>query len=86
MKITHFLTVSQCPLVCSLSWLFCQYAIWQWQLGKELWLKSLLENIESQEPEKIANIIIQEAIDNGLGIAKDDMTIIVAKLENKWGI
>ena len=51
--------------------------------NKELWLKNLLENIESQEPEKIANIIMQEAIDNGLGIAKDDMTIIVAKLEQK---
>ena len=51
--------------------------------NKELWLKDILENIESQEPEKIANIIMQEAIDNGLGIAKDDMTLIVAKLENK---
>lgn len=51
--------------------------------NKELWLKSLLENIETGEPEKIANIIMQEAIDNGFGIAKDDMTIIVAKLEQK---
>lgn len=51
--------------------------------NKEVWLKNLLENIESQEPEKIANIIMQEAIDNGLGIAKDDMTIIVAKLDLK---
>ena len=49
--------------------------------NKEIWLKNLLENIESQEPEKIANIIMQEAIDNGLGIAKDDMTILVAKVE-----
>ena len=51
--------------------------------NKELWLKNLLENIETGEPEKIANIIMQEAIDNGLGIAKDDMTVMVAKLENK---
>ena len=51
--------------------------------NKEVWLKNILENIESQEPEKIANIIMQEAIDNGLGVAKDDMTVIVAKLENK---
>lgn len=51
--------------------------------NKELWLKNLLENIESQEVEKIANIIMQEAIDNGLGIAKDDMTVIVSKLEIK---
>lgn len=51
--------------------------------NKELWLKNLLENIESKDIEKIANIIMQEAIDNGLGIAKDDMTVIVAKLEQK---
>ena len=51
--------------------------------NKEVWLKNLLENIETNDIEKIANIIMQEAIDNGLGIAKDDMTIIVAKLEQK---
>lgn len=51
--------------------------------NKEIWLKSLLENIESEDIEKIANIIMQEAIDNGLGIAKDDMTVIVAKLSER---
>ena len=48
--------------------------------NKEIWLKNLLENIETNDINKIANIIMQEAIDNGLGIAKDDMTVIVAKL------
>ena len=51
--------------------------------NKEICLKNLLENIETTDIEKIANIIKQEAIDNGLGIAKDDMTVIVAKLEKK---
>lgn len=51
--------------------------------NKELWIKGLLENIETDDVQKIADIIIQEAIDNGLGIAKDDMTVIVAKIENK---
>lgn len=51
--------------------------------NKEVWLKNLLENIETKDIEKIANIIMQEAIDNGLGIAKDDMTVIVSKLEQK---
>lgn len=49
--------------------------------NKEIWLKNLLENVESKDIEKIANIIMQEAIDNGLGIAKDDMTVMVAKIE-----
>lgn len=51
--------------------------------NKEIWLKNMLENIETDDIEKIANIIIGEAIDNGLGIAKDDMTVIVAKLCRK---
>lgn len=48
--------------------------------NKELWLKELLENIQTEEVQKISEIILQEAIDNGFGIAKDDMTVIVAKL------
>jgi len=47
---------------------------------KELWLKDLLENIGNENPQRIADIIIQESLDNGYGIAKDDMTVIVAKI------
>jgi len=43
--------------------------------------KQLLENMETKDTQKIADIILTEAIDNGYGIAKDDMTVIVAKLE-----
>ena len=48
--------------------------------NKELWLKELLENITTNDVQKIADIILQEAIDNGYGIAKDDMTVIVSKI------
>ena len=48
--------------------------------NKELWLKELLENIQIEDVQKIADIILQESIDNGFGIAKDDMTVIVAKI------
>lgn len=50
--------------------------------NKELWLKFLLEEIETDDPQKIADIILQEAIDNNYGMAKDDMTVIVAKIKN----
>lgn len=30
---------------------------------------------------KIADIVLQEAIDNDYGIPKDDMTVLVAKIE-----
>ncbi len=49
--------------------------------NKELWLKFLLEEIEIEEPQKIADIILSEAIDNNYGRPKDDMTVIVAKVK-----
>jgi len=48
--------------------------------NKELWVKDLLENIETDDIKRIAEILIQESIDNGLGVAKDDMTVLVAKI------
>lgn len=51
--------------------------------NKELWLKFLLEEIGTDDVQKIADIILQEAIDNNYGTPKDDMTVIVTKIENK---
>ena len=51
--------------------------------NKELWLKFLLEEIETDDVQKIADIILKEAIDNNYGIPKDDMTVIVAKVKEK---
>ncbi len=48
--------------------------------NKELWLKYLLEEINNDDVQKIADIIISEAIDNDYGKEKDDMTVIVAKV------
>ncbi len=47
--------------------------------NKELWVRDILESIETDNVQKIADIITKEAIDNGYGITKDDMTIIVAR-------
>lgn len=49
--------------------------------NKESWLKEILGELSTDNVQKIADIIIREAIDNSLGIAKDDMTILVAKVE-----
>lgn len=48
--------------------------------NKEMWVKNLLEQMETENVQKIADIILKEAIDCGYGIAKDDMTIIVGKI------
>lgn len=51
--------------------------------NKELWLKYLLEDIQTDVPERIAEIILNEAIDNNMGKPKDDMSVIVSKVIKK---
>ena len=51
--------------------------------NKELWIKYMLEDIETTNCQKIADILLNEAIDNSYGIAKDDMSIMVCKLIKK---
>ena len=51
--------------------------------NKELWVKYLLEDIETDDSQKIADLILNEAIDNNYGIAKDDMSVVVCKFTKK---
>ena len=50
--------------------------------NKELWVKYMLEDIEISNCQKIADIILNEAIDNNYGKAKEDISIIDCKLRN----
>ena len=51
--------------------------------NKELWIKYLLEDIEVTNPQKIADIVLNESIDNTFGKVKDDMTVVVFKFIQK---
>lgn len=51
--------------------------------NKELWIKYLLEDMEIDNSQKVADIILQEAIDNNFGNIKDDMSVITFKLTKK---
>ena len=51
--------------------------------NKELWVKNILEDIDTKNAQKIADIILKEAVDNGYGKAEDDMSIIVIKIKRK---
>lgn len=51
--------------------------------NKELWIKYLLEDIETTNTKKIADLVLNEAIDNNYGVAKDDMTVVACKFLNK---
>ena len=52
-------------------------------LNKQLWVQYLLEDIETDDAQKIADIIMSEAIDNDFGKQKDDMTVMVAKISKR---
>ena len=51
--------------------------------NRDLWLKYLLEDIQTDIPERIANIILRESTDNYIGRPKDDMSVIVIKVIKK---
>lgn len=49
----------------------------------ELWVKALLQDIQTDSPERIADIILKETLDNNYGKAKDDITVIVSKINKR---
>ena len=52
-------------------------------MNKELWIQEILEQIETDDPQRIADIILKEAIDNDFGKEKDDMTVLAYKIHEK---
>ena len=51
--------------------------------NKDLWIKYMLEDIETTNTKKIADLILNEAIDNNFGVIKDDMSVMVCKFKEK---
>ena len=51
--------------------------------NKELWLRYILEDIETTNTKKIADLVLNEAVDNNYGFAKDDMTVLVCRFLKK---
>ena len=49
------------------------------EMQKE-WLEDFLKNVNTNNVQKLADLILAEAIDNSYGIAQDDMTVIVSKI------
>lgn len=44
------------------------------------WLETFLKNLNTNNVQKISDLILAEAIDNSYGVARDDMTVIVSKI------
>ena len=51
--------------------------------NKALWIKYLLEDMQNTNPQKVADLVINEAVDNNFGKVKDDMSILTFKLIKK---
>ena len=50
---------------------------------KKDWIEEYLRNISTTNVQKVADLIVAEAVDNSFGIARDDITVIVAKVVKK---
>lgn len=51
--------------------------------AKSDWIQDFLKNINTTNVQKIADLIVSEAIDNSYGNVKDDITVVVAKIIKK---
>ncbi len=53
----------------------------------DLWMKRKLQELETEDPQQIADLIIEEVIRSRGGYIDDDMTIVVSKIQHntpKW--
>lgn len=50
---------------------------------KKDWIEEYLRNISTTNVQKVADLMVAEAIDNSFGIARDDITVIIAKVVKK---
>ncbi len=51
--------------------------------SKKDWIQEFLNNINTNNVQKISDLITSEAIDNSYGLPKDDITVIVARIIKK---
>ncbi|MBS4175759.1 stage II sporulation protein E [Bacillus sp. FJAT-49736] len=53
----------------------------------DLWMKRKIRELQTEDPQEIADLIMEEVIRTRSGLIEDDMTIVVAKIEHntpKW--
>ncbi|WP_096203237.1 stage II sporulation protein E [Bacillus sp. FJAT-45350] len=55
--------------------------------NKEVWIKRIISEVTTDDPQEVADVILERVIRNGSGQIDDDMTIIVSKVMRntpKW--
>ena len=51
--------------------------------NKALWVKYLIEDMETNNPQRCADVLLNEAVDNNYGKVKDDMSVLTFKIMKK---
>lgn len=55
--------------------------------NNDLWLERKIRNMKTDEPQAIADLLLEEVVRGELGVIRDDMTVVVAKINKhkpKW--
>ncbi|MEI3604578.1 stage II sporulation protein E [Pseudogracilibacillus sp. SE30717A] len=55
--------------------------------NNDLWLKRKIRSMKTEDPQAIADLLLEEVVRGELGVIRDDMTVIVAKVTKhkpKW--
>lgn len=53
----------------------------------DLWMKRKIKELETDDPQEVADILMEEVIRSSSGLIEDDMTIVVSKIKHnipKW--
>lgn len=50
-------------------------------VNKELWMKRVIQEMESEDPQEIADCLLERVVRQHQGEIQDDMTVIVAKID-----
>lgn len=58
----------------------CTDGVLDSQEDNEEWIEEFLKNISTNNVQKIADLLLAEAVDNTYGVVRDDMSVIVSKI------
>jgi len=52
----------------------------EYAVNKEMWMKRVLQEIESEDPQEVAEQLLNTAIKETFGKIRDDMTVVVSRV------
>lgn len=56
-------------------------------INNDLWLHRKIKDMKTDDPQEIADLLLEEVIRSEMGVIRDDMTVVVAKVKRhrpKW--